>query len=100
MSGYLYLRTEPRLWTVGHYTPDGEWIPESDHGSSTAAAERVSVLNGGVSAVDVAELIKERDDLKDQCKELLDQVQCLQWDLGALQQQHDLCPQLPVTGRA
>lgn len=39
----------------------------------------------------VAELIKERDDLRDECKELLDQVQCLQWDLSALQAQHDLC---------
>ncbi|MEC3953789.1 hypothetical protein VMT65_12185 [Nocardia sp. CDC153] len=48
----------------------------------------------------VAELIKERDELKDYCKELLDQVQCLQWDFGALQAQHDLCSQPPATGRA
>ncbi|WP_330178985.1 hypothetical protein OHB26_21010 [Nocardia sp. NBC_01503] len=41
----------------------------------------------------VAELIKERDELRDQNKELLDQVQCLQWDLNALAAQHDLCPQ-------
>ncbi|MGW4246351.1 hypothetical protein [Nocardia sp. NPDC004722] len=41
----------------------------------------------------VAELIKERDELKDHAKELLDQVQCLQWDLSALHAQHDLCPE-------
>ncbi|AYF78024.1 hypothetical protein D7D52_34120 [Nocardia yunnanensis] len=46
----------------------------------------------------VAELIKERDELKDHAAELLDQVQCLQWDLSALQAQHDLCPQ-PMTGK-
>ncbi|MEV0509596.1 hypothetical protein AB0I30_19015 [Nocardia tengchongensis] len=44
----------------------------------------------------MAELIKERDERKDHAKELLDQVQCLQWDLGALQQQHDRCPKPPA----
>lgn len=43
-------------------------------------------------AIEISELIRERDELQDQNRELLDQVQCLQWDLGALQQQHDLCP--------
>jgi hypothetical protein len=42
---YVYKQTEPYLWTVGHYTPDGQWIPESDHGSSGEAAERVHWLN-------------------------------------------------------
>lgn len=65
MSGYLYLRTESQLWTVGFYTPDGEWEPESDHGSKDAAALRVMRLNSGYSAMDLAELIKERDELKD-----------------------------------
>ncbi|NNH75867.1 hypothetical protein HLB23_39465 [Nocardia uniformis] len=37
-------------------------------------------------------LIKERDDLADQNRDLLDQVQCLQWDLGALQTQLDRTP--------
>jgi hypothetical protein len=44
---WLYRKTEPRLWTVGFYTPDGGWEPESDHDSSDAAAERVHYLNGG-----------------------------------------------------
>ena len=44
---YVYIRSEPDLWTVGFYRPDGTWHPESDHGSSEEAAERVTRLNGG-----------------------------------------------------
>jgi hypothetical protein len=43
---YVYIQTEPRLWTVGFYDPDGKWIPESDHDSREKAAERVHYLNG------------------------------------------------------
>ena len=43
---YVYIRSEPGLWTVGFYTPKGEWVPESDHPSAEAAAERVHWLNG------------------------------------------------------
>lgn len=43
---YVYLQSEPGLWTVGFYTPDGKWEPESDHESAAAAAERVHWLNG------------------------------------------------------
>ena len=44
---YVYKKTEPQLWTVGFYTPDGTWEPEDDYGSKEEAAERVSYLNGG-----------------------------------------------------
>lgn len=48
MSGqWLYLPSEPGLWTVGFYRPDGGWQAESDHDSSEAAAARVHYLNGG-----------------------------------------------------
>lgn len=47
MSGYVYIQSEPRLWTVGFYEPNGTWNPESDHGSPEAAAQRVHWLNGG-----------------------------------------------------
>lgn len=43
---YVYIRSEPVLWTVGFYDPAGKWQPESDHGSSEQAAERVAYLNG------------------------------------------------------
>ena len=26
---YVYIKSEPRLWTVGFYAPNGEWIPEA-----------------------------------------------------------------------
>jgi hypothetical protein len=53
---YVYIRSEPQLWTVGFYTPDGKWNPESDHGSSEEAAERVTRLNGGGTSDDTRRL--------------------------------------------
>lgn len=47
---YVYQRTEPSLWTVGYYKPDGTWEPESDHGSPDEAASRVRWLNGGTES--------------------------------------------------
>ena len=44
---YVYIQSEPELWTVGHYSPAGKWIPESDHATPEKAAERVHYLNGG-----------------------------------------------------
>jgi hypothetical protein len=44
---YIYRRTEANLWTVGFYTPVGEWVPESDWGTKEEAADRVHWLNGG-----------------------------------------------------
>lgn len=44
---YVYIKSEPYLWTVGFYTPDGEWIAESDYDCRDDAAERVHWLNGG-----------------------------------------------------
>lgn len=44
---YVYRKSEPGLWTVGYYRPDGEWEPESDHDTPAMAASRVAWLNGG-----------------------------------------------------
>lgn len=46
MTVYVYIKSEPDLWTVGFYKPDGSWEPESDHGTTDQAAERVAWLNG------------------------------------------------------
>jgi hypothetical protein len=43
---YVYIRSEPGLYTVGHYTPAGNFIPESDHVRDDDAAKRVAWLNG------------------------------------------------------
>ena len=48
---YVYIKSEPGLWTVGFYDPDGVWQPESDHGDIVKAAERVHWLNGGDTAL-------------------------------------------------
>ena len=47
MSNYVYIRSEPGLWTVGFYKPSGEWEAESDHNSPQKAADRAMRLNGG-----------------------------------------------------
>ena len=44
---YVYIKSEPQLWTVGFYGPTGKWCPESDYGTSEEAAARVHYLNGG-----------------------------------------------------
>ena len=43
---YVYQRFEPGCYTVGFYTPKGEWEPESDHSTREEAASRVHYLNG------------------------------------------------------
>lgn len=43
---YVYIKSEPGLWTVGFYDPAGKWQPESDHESADEAAKRVAWLNG------------------------------------------------------
>ena len=47
---YVYKRTEPQLWTVGYYDPEGKFEAESDHSSIEEASERVHYLNGGKKA--------------------------------------------------
>jgi hypothetical protein len=44
---YVYIQSEPNLWTVGFYDPSGKFIPDTDHWTSEAAAMRVHYLNGG-----------------------------------------------------
>lgn len=44
---YVFINSEPGLYTVGFYTPKGEWVAESDHDSKEDAANRVHWLNGG-----------------------------------------------------
>lgn len=43
---YVYIQSEPGLYTVGFYDPNGKWNPESDHESTESAANRVAFLNG------------------------------------------------------
>ena len=43
---YVYVKSEPGLFTVGFYDPQDKWQPESDHDSAEKAAARVAWLNG------------------------------------------------------
>ena len=45
-STWVYIKSEPSLWTVGFYRPDGSWEAESDHSSTEQAVERIGYLNG------------------------------------------------------
>ena len=51
-TNWVYLRSEPSLWTVGFSRPDGRWEADSDHSSNDAAARRVHWLNGGRAEMD------------------------------------------------
>jgi hypothetical protein len=43
---YVYIKSEPGLWTVGFYDPKGRWQSDSDHDDKEDASERVAYLNG------------------------------------------------------
>ena len=47
-TNYVYINSEPGLWTVGFYDPDGKWHSESDHDIREEAAKRVAWLNGAL----------------------------------------------------
>lgn len=44
---WVYIQSEPQVYTVGFYAPNGEWHTDSDHGSRDEAREKVHYLNGG-----------------------------------------------------
>jgi hypothetical protein len=59
---YVYIRSEPNLWTVGFYDPKGTWHPDSDHTDSEKAAKRVAWLNGRAALDDVS--LRGLDDIQ------------------------------------
>ena len=46
-KAWVYIRSEPGLWTVGFYDPAGRWHADSDYETREQAAARVHYLNGG-----------------------------------------------------
>ncbi len=47
-QNYVYLKSKDEaLWTVGFYSPSGEWMPERDCDTPKEAGEIVAYLNGG-----------------------------------------------------
>lgn len=61
---WVYVRSEPGLWTVGHYDPDGEWHSDSDHGSPLEAGDRCAYLNGSPLAQQLDALDQRLVDLE------------------------------------
>jgi len=43
---YVYLNSEPGLWTTGFFDPDGKWHFDKDFYKKEDAAKRVAWLNG------------------------------------------------------
>jgi len=59
---YVYINSEPGLWTVGFYAPDGKWHSDSDHNDREEAAKRVHYLNGGEgTAKDILKKLNQPD---------------------------------------
>ncbi len=64
---YVFIRSEPQLFTVGHYDPKGIWHPASDQDSPEKAASQVARLNGDDSAALQSirsKLVTKRDEAK------------------------------------
>jgi len=53
---YVYIQSEPNLFTVGFYDPEGQWHPDKDFERKEDAAERVAWLNGVISQ-DISEAL-------------------------------------------
>lgn len=58
---YVYIQSEPGLYTVGFYDPDGQWQPESDWNTRAEAASRVAWLNGSPQENAVMNTLKVLD---------------------------------------
>ena len=46
---WVYIQSEPNLYTVGFYDPHGAWHADSDWRTREEAATQVHYLNGGQS---------------------------------------------------
>lgn len=46
---WVYMKTEPGLWTTGFFDPKGRWHSDEDFDTKQAAVERVHYLNGGIT---------------------------------------------------
>lgn len=77
MNSYVYVRSEPGLWTVGFYDPDGKWHPDSDYNSTEEAAKRVNWLNGGNLARELDILCARVQGLEKRLRRTSDIASCL-----------------------
>ena len=46
-TAWVYWKSEPQLWTVGYFEPDGTKYPADDFSSEQEARDECHYLNGG-----------------------------------------------------
>lgn len=46
MTTWVYIKSEPNLWAVGFYDPNGAWHIDSRHTSAVSAITKTAFLNG------------------------------------------------------
>jgi hypothetical protein len=51
ISMWVYIKSEPDVWTTGFYDPHGNWQPDADFDNQESAAKRASWLNGRQKAI-------------------------------------------------
>ena len=57
MNAWVYIRTEPGLYTVGFFDPDKKFHTDSDHCDREDAANRVAFLNGAFPIDDIRQMV-------------------------------------------
>jgi len=75
---YVYIRSEPQLYTVGFYKPNGEWEPDSDHATVEAARSQVILLNGGTNCGHVEKTLTRFADIEAHLEELQESISRLE----------------------
>ena len=74
---WIYIKTEPQLWTVGFYDPNNKFRLDSDHSNREKAAERCAFLNGNnyylpelLGKITITIKFLPGTEIKDACKQL------------------------------
>lgn len=89
---WIYVKTEPRLWTVGFYDPTGKWHPENNHSTPEEAAARVHWLNGGSQQGSLATGDEIRDIMRQEIRGLEAWTKCLADELAGTSALHAPTP--------
>lgn len=56
---YVYRKEDCGVYAAGFFSPEGEWVSESDHPSRGMAAARVHYLNGGIGAQQISMIVDQ-----------------------------------------
>lgn len=56
---YVYRRTSGEIFTVGYFSPNGQFCHENDYSSMQEAAARVNYLNGGADVMLISRIFDD-----------------------------------------